>query len=187
LILGLYENQVLYISQPDPQHTSTSNGRLSYHLIITDDSFFHSDGVGKRHAKAHKKSCQKGGKRYTRAGMLRRYTTSSFSGYSTCYRPRCYKSEGKAVACSLPRKHIYPLHHHSRTQTRGRSNTASLANTFDSSLSLSSLLDQHVLRTLFFLHLPMPRAWVAHYRKETSWTRGMVFSHEFHLCSFWQG
>ena len=58
--------------------------------------------------------------------MLRRYTTSSLSGYSTSPRPRCYTSEGNGFA--LPgQKHIYPLHHHSRTQTRGRSNIASLA------------------------------------------------------------
>jgi hypothetical protein len=58
--------------------------------------------------------------------MLRRYTTSSFSGHSTSPRPRCYTSEGNGFA--LPgQKHLYPLHHHSRTQTRGRSNIASLA------------------------------------------------------------
>jgi hypothetical protein len=82
--------------------------------------------------------------------MLRRYTTSSFSGYSTCYRPRCYTSEGKAFA--LPgQKPIYPLHHHSRTQTRGRSNIASLAYIlrFFSLQHLSSLFDKHTCRALF--------------------------------------
>ena len=82
--------------------------------------------------------------------MLRRYT-NPFSDHSTSSRPRCYKSEGKALA--LPcKKHIYPLHHHSRNQTRGRSNTASLAT--PSILffrHLSSLLDHHVLGVFFHL------------------------------------
>ena len=52
----------------------------------------------------------------------------------------------------LAKKHIYPLHHHSRNQTRGRSNTASLAT--PSVLffrHLSSLLDHHVLGVFFHL------------------------------------
>jgi len=36
---GVNSNLARHISHPGPQHTSTSYGRLSYHLIITDDSF----------------------------------------------------------------------------------------------------------------------------------------------------
>jgi hypothetical protein len=88
--------------------------------------------------------------------MLRRYTTSSFSGHSTSPRPRCYTSEGKAFA-PPGQKHIYPLHHHSRTQTRGRSNIASLVTFFDSFFATpSSLLDKHVLRALFIWVYGLP-------------------------------
>jgi hypothetical protein len=48
-------------------------------------------------------------------------------------------------------KDIYPLHHHSRTQTRGRSNTASLATLLILFFTQPfSLLDKHVLRAISF-------------------------------------
>jgi hypothetical protein len=148
LILGSYENQVLHISHPDPQHTSTSNGRLSYHLIITDDSFFIATALENGMPK-HTKNPVKGRETIHKgwhAPALHDITT--FSGYSTFHRPRCYKSEGGPFASSLPRKHIYPLHHHSRTQTRGRSNTASLA-----TLSIIFFLFLHFLINTFSGHI----------------------------------
>ena len=80
------------------------------------------------------------------------------------FRAWCHKSEGKVFAFPC-QKHIYPLHHHSRTQTRGRSNIASLA-TF--SIITFFLFVVDTLSGHFFICSSlMPRAWSAwYYRKE---------------------
>jgi hypothetical protein len=98
--------------------------------------------------------------------MLRRYT-NLFSDHSTFPRPRCYKSEEKAFAFPCKKPHISPASYHSRTQTRGRSNTASLAtfrlfshHTF--LLFLVNTFSEHCL----FGSTSCLRAWSADYWKE---------------------
>jgi hypothetical protein len=121
--------------------------------------------------------------------MLRRYTTSSFSGYSTCYRPRCYKSEGKAVACSLPRKrHISPASSFANPDARTVEHC--IARYTSDSFLYTTFFTSRQTRSqgnFIWAFLACLRAWYAGYRKETSWTRGMSFHTNFNLCLFWQG
>jgi hypothetical protein len=103
----------------------------------------------------------KGGKRYTRAGMLRRYT-NSFSDYSTRLDLDATSLKERLSPFSCSKTNISPASSFANPDARTVEHCIARY-TFDSFLhQLSSLLDQqHVLGTFFIwvIILPSGMAW----------------------------
>jgi hypothetical protein len=118
----------------------------------------HSDGVGKWHANAHKKSRQR--RETIHKGWHAPALHELILGLFDMSRPRCYKSEGKAFAFSRTKINISPASSFANPDARTVEHCIT-RDTFDSFLrQISSLLDQHVLGAFFICVIILPSGMV---------------------------